>query len=105
MSFFNHQVLELTDVIPARIADGDGLASMVVAAAGAVGMFALGPPQVRVGPRSIAIGMLCRDGHIVLHTTPDEGLCLVDIVARAPADITRGLDVITRRLTAGAPSA
>jgi S-adenosylmethionine/arginine decarboxylase-like enzyme len=104
MSIFNHQVLELTELMPARISDGDGLASLVVAAAGAVGMFALGPPQVRAGPRGIAVGMLCRDGHIVLHTTPDEGLCLVDIVARSPADIMRGLEVITRRLTAGAPS-
>lgn len=100
MPVFNHHVLELTDVNSPRLSDGDGLASMVVAAAGAVGMFALGPPQVRAGPRGIAVGMLCRDGHIVLHSVPDEGICFVDIVARAPADVTRGLEVIARRLTA-----
>jgi S-adenosylmethionine/arginine decarboxylase-like enzyme len=63
-------------------------------------MFALGPPTVREGPRGIAVGMLCRDGHIVLHCSPDEGICFVDIVARAPAEVSRGLEVIARRLTA-----
>lgn len=96
---FNHQVMELTDLPTARLSDGDALASMVVAAAGAVGMFALGPPQVRPGPRGVAVGMLCRDGHIVLHCAPEEGLCFVDIVARMPANVTRGLEVIARRLT------
>jgi S-adenosylmethionine/arginine decarboxylase-like enzyme len=100
MPVFNHHVLELTDVVSPRLSDGDGLASMVVAAAGAVGMFALGPPQVRPGPRGIAVGMLCRDGHIVLHCAPEEGICFVDIVARAPADVSRGLEVIVRRLSA-----
>jgi S-adenosylmethionine/arginine decarboxylase-like enzyme len=95
---FNHQVLEMTDLVSARLADADGLAAMVVAASGAVGMFALGPPVVREGPRGIAVGMLCRDGHIVLHTTPSEGICFVDIVARAPANVGRGIEVIARRL-------
>lgn len=100
MSRYNHHVLELTEVVSTRLSDSGGLASIVVAAAGAVGMFALGPPEVRPGPRGIAVGMLCRDGHIVLHTSPEEGLCVVDILARAPADVTRGLEVIARRLTA-----
>ncbi len=96
---FNHQVIELADLVSARLSDVDGLSAMVVAASGAVGMFALGPPVVREGPRGIAIGMLCRDGHIVLHTAPLEGVCFVDIVARAPANVGRGIEVIVRRLT------
>ena len=43
--------------------------------------------------------MLCREGHIVLHASFDDGVCLVDIVARAPADVGRGIDVILRRLS------
>ncbi len=97
-STFNHQVLELTGLVSARLSDVDGLAAMVVAASGAVGMFALGPPVVREGPRGIAIGMLCREGHIVLHTAPVEGICFVDIVARVPADVGRGIEVIARRM-------
>lgn len=95
---FNHHVLELTDLVSSRLADVDGLSAMVVAAAGAVGMGALGPPVVRQAPRGIVVGMLCRDGHIVVHTAPDEGLCFVDVAARAPADAARGVEVIARRL-------
>ena len=95
---FNHSLLELTSLPGARLADAHGLSAMVVAAAGAVGMPPLGPPVVRDGPGGIVIGMLCREGHIVLHTAPAEGLCVVDIVARAPADVRKGVDVIARRL-------
>jgi hypothetical protein len=42
--------------------------------------------------------MLCREGHIVVHTSASEGLCFVDIAARAPADVGKGMEVIVRRL-------
>lgn len=61
-------------------------------------MPALGPPIVRQTTEGIAIAMLCREGHIVLHGAPAEGICLVDIVARIPADVGKGLDVISRKL-------
>jgi hypothetical protein len=86
MPVFNHHVLELTDVSSPRRSDGVGLASMVVAAAGAGGMFALGSAGAG-WPRGIAVGMLCRDGHIVL-TARRRRICFVDIVARAPADVS-----------------
>lgn len=95
---FNHQVLELTGLVSPRLADVNGLSAMVVAAAGAVGMPALGPPVVREGPRGVVVGLLCRDGHVLLHTVPDEGICFVDVVARDPADAGRGIEVIARRL-------
>lgn len=97
-SLFNHQAWELTALEPARLMDVDGLSAVVVAAASAIGMPALGPPVVREAPNGIVVGMLCRDGHIVLHSAPAEGVCFVDIVARAPTDVERGLDVIVRRL-------
>ncbi len=95
---FNHRLLELTSLPGARLADAHGLSAMVVAAAGAVGMPTLGPPVVRDGPGGIVIALLCREGHIVLHTAPAEGLCVVDIVARGPADVGKGVEVIARRL-------
>ena len=95
---FNHRLLELTSLPGARLADAHGLSAMVVAAAGAVGMPTLGPPVVRDGPGGIVIALLCREGHIVLHTAPSEGLCVVDLVARAPADVGKGVEVIARRL-------
>jgi S-adenosylmethionine/arginine decarboxylase-like enzyme len=99
---FNHRLLELTSLPGARLADAHGLSAMIVAAAGAVGMPTLGPPVVRDGPGGVVIALLCREGHIVLHTAPSEGLCVVDIVARAPADVGKGVEVIARRL--GAPA-
>jgi S-adenosylmethionine/arginine decarboxylase-like enzyme len=95
---FNHYLLEFIDLNPARLRDTDGLSALVVAAAGAVGMPGLGPPVAREGAGDIAVALLCLEGHIVLHCAPDEGVCLVDIVARAPADVGKGIDVISRRL-------
>jgi S-adenosylmethionine/arginine decarboxylase-like enzyme len=97
---FNQSILELTDLVSARLADVDGLSSVVVAAAGAVGMSDLGPPVVREGPRGISVGMLCHNGHIVIHAVPEEGICLVDVVARGPAVASRGAEVIARRFGA-----
>jgi len=95
---FNHQLLELTSVDPARLRDADALSALVVSAAGAVGMPSLGPPVVREGAGAIAVALLCLEGHIVLHGAPAEGVCLVEIIARAPADVSKGISVISRRL-------
>ncbi|HEY7634102.1 MAG TPA: S-adenosylmethionine decarboxylase [Gemmatimonadales bacterium] len=97
-SSFHHDCFELSELASERLSDPDALSAMVVAAAGAVGMLALGPPVVRQGPRGLVIGMLCRDGHIVVHATPGAGTCFIDIAARAPANVAKGVDVILRRL-------
>lgn len=99
-STFTQALLELTDLVSARLADVDGLSSVVVAAAGAVGMTSLGPPMVREGPRGVSVGLLCQNGHVVIHAIPGEGVCLVDVVAREPADAARGAEVIARRFGA-----
>jgi len=98
---FNHQLTELTGLQTARLGDADALSGVVVAAAGAVGMSAYGPPVVRSGPHGTAVCLLAHGGHIVIHAQPEHGRALVDIVATAPASATRGFEVIARRL--GAP--
>lgn len=95
---YNHYLVELTAINSERLRDADGLSALVIAAAGAVGMPGLGPPVARQGAGEIAVALLCLEGHIVLHCAPGEGVCLVDIVARAPADVGKGIDVISRRL-------
>jgi S-adenosylmethionine/arginine decarboxylase-like enzyme len=95
---FQHQLLELTAVDPARLRDTATLAALLVSAAGAAGMPSLGPPVVREGAGGIAVALLCLEGHIVLHGAPAEGICLVEIIARAPANVSKGIDVISRRL-------
>ena len=95
---FNYHLHELTAISGARLADANGLSALAVAAAGAVGMPPLGPPIVRESPSGVAVALLCRDGHIALHTVPDEGVCFVAVVARAPVDVDRGVEVISRGL-------
>jgi S-adenosylmethionine/arginine decarboxylase-like enzyme len=95
---FNSHMHELAGISGARLADGGGLSAIVVAAAGAVGMPPLGPPLVRESPAGVAVALLCREGHIVLHTIPNDGLCFVSVVARAPVDVRRGVEVISRGL-------
>ena len=95
---FTYHLDELTDINGARLADAAGLAAVVVAAAGAVGLSPLGPPITREGLGGPVVALLARDGHIVLHAAPDEGWCFIAIVARAPADAGRGVSVIARGL-------
>jgi S-adenosylmethionine/arginine decarboxylase-like enzyme len=100
MPSFNQSIMELTELVSTRLTDVDGLSSVVVAAAGAVGLTTLGPPVVRSGTQSISVGLLCQNGHIVIHAIPEEGICLVDVVAREPSDASRGSEVIARRFGA-----
>jgi S-adenosylmethionine/arginine decarboxylase-like enzyme len=101
-SVYDHAVVELRDIPTERLADSAALSALVVAAAGAVGMPPHAPPVVKHATGTLAVGLLCREGHIILHTSPAEGLCLVDVVVRAPARVAHGMDVITRRLAPGA---
>ena len=101
MTFDSH-VTHLTNLPGSRLADENGLSAVAIAAAGAIGLSAYGPPVVRSGPKGIVVGLLCHGGHIVLHARPEEGLCLVDIAAAAPASAARGAEVIARRL--GSPA-
>jgi S-adenosylmethionine/arginine decarboxylase-like enzyme len=99
---FDHTIVELHDVPPERLSDAAALSALVVAAAGAVGMPPHTPPIVKHATGTLAVGLLCREGHIVLHASPQEGLCVIDVVARLPSRTAHGIDVITRRLGPGA---
>lgn len=99
---FDHAIVELHDVPADRLADTAALAALVVAAAGAVGIPPHAPPIVKHATGTLAVGLLCREGHIVLHASPQEGLCVIDVVARSPSRAAQGVDVITRRLAPGA---
>jgi S-adenosylmethionine/arginine decarboxylase-like enzyme len=97
---YSQQLTEYVGLQASALGDVDALAAVLVAAAGAMGIAALGPPVVRRSTRGFAAALICGEGHMVLHTIPDEGSCLVDIVARGGDAVDRGLDVIARRLGA-----
>ncbi|HEU5170504.1 MAG TPA: S-adenosylmethionine decarboxylase [Gemmatimonadales bacterium] len=95
---FEHAAVELREVAAERLGDAAALSALAVAAAGAIGMPPHAPPLVKQATGSLVVALLCREGHVVLHAAPGDGVCLVDIVARAPAAPRKGLEVITRRL-------
>lgn len=101
-SDYAQELTEFSELTPTTLGDPDALAAVLVAAAGAMGLAALGPPVVRRGPRGWAASLIGDDGHIVLHTSPDQGRCLINVVARTSAAAERGGEVIARRLGARA---
>jgi len=102
---FDHRFAEIEGVETARLDDPEGLVAIIVAAASASGISAPSLPVIQRGPQGHAVGLVCLDGHLVLHANPSRGDCVVDIAVRAPASAGRGLDVIVRRLGAAGLSA
>lgn len=97
---FERRTAELGGVAAARLEDTAALSALIVAAAVAGGLSTEGAPVVRAGIAGVAVGLVSVDGHVVLHTTPAEGTCLVDIVVRGSGRPDRVVDVIARRLGA-----
>ncbi len=84
-----------------QLADQSFISGILVSAAGAAGMKASGAPLVIVHPDEGLSVILPLDGcHMSMHTMPAQELAIVDVIARAPRDPQRALDVITRRLSA-----
>lgn len=93
-----HLLTVLQGIASPTLADDQGLAALVIAAAGAIGLTPHGPPTARTSPRGIAVGLLGHGGHVVLHAEPGQGACLVDVVTPGPVPPARALEVIARRL-------
>lgn len=103
MGHFVVRTIELEGVPAARLLDAGQLAVAVVSAAGAMGLSSEGAPITRSSPEEIAVALLCREGHVVLHAVPGDGACLIDLAARPGVSLDRGLEVIARRLGATLP--
>lgn len=95
---FAHHLAEFTNITSGTLGDEHALAALAIAAAGAIGLNAHGPPTVKSGPFGIAVGLLGHGGHIVLHAEPGNGRCLVDVITPGPTAPSRAADVIARRL-------
>ena len=95
---FDQQIAGIEGIDPARLDDAERLAAVIVAAASASGISPGTLPLIQRGPQGHTIGLVCLDGHLVVHSNPARGECLVDIVVRLPGSAARGLEVIARRL-------
>ncbi len=97
-----HLVAEFTAVPDELLGDGVRLGGVLVAAAGAAGLHALGAPLVRTsGPHGVDAMLLLEGGHAALHTIPSRAVILVDLLAPVRYDLIPAFDVLTRRLTPG----
>jgi S-adenosylmethionine/arginine decarboxylase-like enzyme len=99
----SHVTADLTGVGSGPLRDERLLSGLLIAAAGAAGLNTTGVPLVRVSPSGGISALLLLDPcHVSLHTLPDHGLVLVDVLARDPAGAAKALDVFVRRLAPAA---
>jgi S-adenosylmethionine decarboxylase len=96
---FTHVSADLAGVASGSLRDGPLLSGLLIAAAGAAGLSATGAPLVRIGPSGGVSAVLLLDPcHVSIHSFPDRGLVLVDVLARDAAGAGKALDVFVRRL-------
>ena len=101
---FHHLFADFAGVAPGQLRDAALLSGLMIAAAGAAGFSADGTPTVRILPHDALAAMLSIDAgcHMAVHTFPERGLLLLDVLAPAGLDAKKALDVFTRRLPASA---
>jgi S-adenosylmethionine/arginine decarboxylase-like enzyme len=94
-----HVSADLSGVGSGPLRDQHLLSGLLIAAASAAGFNAAGTPIVRVAVSGGVSALLLLDPcHVSLHTLPDRGLVLIDILARDPVGAAKALDVVVRRL-------
>lgn len=93
-----HHLVHLTDISSPLLADEHGLAALSIAAAGAIGLPAHGPPTTRTGPLGSAVALLAHGGHLIIHAEPATGRCIVDVLTPGTIPPLRAIEVIARRL-------
>jgi S-adenosylmethionine decarboxylase len=94
-----HVSANLSGVPSGPLRDAPLLSGLLIAAAGAAGLTAVGAPLIRVAPTGGVSAVLLLDPcHVSIHSFPDRGLALVDVLARDAAGASKALDVFVRRL-------
>jgi len=94
-----HVSADLSGVASGALRDAALLSGLLIAAAGAAGLNAAGAPVVRTAPTGgISAVLLLDPCHVSIHSFPDRGLALVDVLASDVAGATKALEVFVRRL-------
>jgi S-adenosylmethionine/arginine decarboxylase-like enzyme len=100
-----HVTADLLGVGSGSLRDAALLSGLLIAAAGAAGLNAVGTPVVRVAPTGgVSALLLLEPCHVSIHSIPERGLVLVDILATDAAGAAKALDVFVRRLVPAAVS-
>ena len=94
-----HVSADLAGVPSGALRDASLLSGLLIAAAGAAGLNATGTPIVRSAPSGGISSVLLLDPcHVSIHSLPERGIALVDILARDAAGAEKALEVFVRRL-------
>jgi S-adenosylmethionine decarboxylase len=100
-----HVSADLTGVKSGALRDAPLLSGLLIAAAGAAGLNAVGAPIVRASASGgISCVLLLDPCHVSIHSLPERGLALVDVIARDEVGAGKALDVFVRRLVPSAVS-
>jgi S-adenosylmethionine/arginine decarboxylase-like enzyme len=98
---FTHLTADFIGAAPAQLRDATLISGLLIAAAGAAGLTAIGTPVVRALPGDgIGAILMLADCHMAVHAFPERKLFLLDILTSASHDASKALDVFTRRLPA-----
>ena len=96
----SHLVADLTGVGSGALRDAPLLSGLLIAAASAAGLGGATAPVVRTASDGGVAAILLLDPcHLSVHSFPDRGLALVDVITRDAAGALKALDVFVRRLT------
>ncbi len=94
-----HVSADLLGVRSGPLRDVALLSGLLIAAAGAAGLNAIGAPVVHHAPSgAIAAVLLLDPCHVSIHSLPERELALVDVLARDATAAEKALDVFVRRL-------
>ncbi|HET9796469.1 MAG TPA: S-adenosylmethionine decarboxylase [Gemmatimonadaceae bacterium] len=94
-----HLRADLAGVGSGALRDAPLLSGLLIAAASAGGLNVAAAPVVRTGADGgVAAILLLEPSHLSVHTFPDRGIALVDVLARDDAAAAKALDVFVRRL-------
>jgi S-adenosylmethionine/arginine decarboxylase-like enzyme len=98
-----HVCADLSGVGSGALRDSALLSGLLIAAAGAAGLSAVGAPVVHVMPEgSVSALLFVEPGHLAIHSFPPHGVALVDVMARDDVSAAKALDVFVRRLAPAA---
>jgi S-adenosylmethionine decarboxylase len=94
-----HLAADLSGVGSGALRDAPMLSGLLIAAASAAGLGGAAAPVVRTGADGGVAAILLLDPcHLSVHSFPDRGLALVDVLSRDAAGAAKALDVFVRRL-------
>jgi S-adenosylmethionine decarboxylase len=96
----SHLAADLSGVGSGALRDAPMLSGLLIAAASAAGLGVPAAPVVRTAADGgVAAILLLEPCHLSVHSFPDRGLALVDVLSRDAAGAAKALDVFVRRLT------